>query len=332
MVAYNVLSLLAPVTSGLSAYWLCAYLFSSFWPALVGGWIYGFSTYQTAHEMGGHLSLSVTFIPPVCALIFIKRLRGEIGTRGFVLTLFALLALQFLISNEILATMTVFGLAAIVLAAMFGDGALRRRLFTLTLESGISFLGTAVAVSPYLYYMFRYDLPHGPLYPPELYSTDLLSFLLPNNLVYFRGLVPGLHIESYTFLKQAWERNAYVSWPVIAIVALYARQSLKSSQGGLILSLLGVICLASMGPRLHIMDRATIPLPWAVAAHLPLLEHALPGRFMLFAFLVLAVLVSAWLATAKVRTSFKLLLVAIAVPLLWPAASTSQTVFTAFFC
>jgi hypothetical protein len=151
VVAYNILSLLAPILSGLSAYWFCVYLFPSYWPALVGGWIYGFSTYQTAEEMGGHLSLSVSFIPPLCALIFIKRLRGEIGRWVFVLTLFALLALQFLISNEILAMMTVFGVAAIVLAGMFGDRALRRRLLLPTLESGVSFLCTAVAVAPFLY-------------------------------------------------------------------------------------------------------------------------------------------------------------------------------------
>jgi hypothetical protein len=331
VVAYNVLSLAAPVLSSLSAYWLCVYLFPSFWPALVGGWIYGFSTYQTAHEMGGHLSLSITFIPPLCVLIFIKRLRGEIGAWRFILTLLALLVLQFLISNEILATMTVFGLAAIVLAGIFGDGTVRRRLFTVTLESGAAFLAAAIAVSPYLYYMFRYDLPHGPLYPPESYCTDLLSFILPNNLVYLHGIVPGLHIGSYSFLSQAWERNAYLSWPVIAIIVLYAGQSLKTSQGRLILSLLAVICLASMGPRLHIMDRATIPLPWAIATHLPLLENALPGRFMLFAFLLVAVIVTAWLATAKAHTSLKLLLVAMAVPLLWPAAYSSSTVSPPFF-
>jgi hypothetical protein len=331
VVAYNVLSLLAPIVSGLSAYWFCSYLVSSYWPAVVGGWIYGFSTYQTAEEIGGHLSLSVSFIPPLCALIFIRRLRNEIGRWGFVLTLFALLAFQFLISNEIFTTMTVFGMAAIVLAGIFGDRALRRRLFILTVESGVSFLCAAVAVAPFLYYMFRYDLPHGPLYPPETYSTDLLGFVLPNNLVYIHAIVPGVHIESYTFLSQAWERNAYITWPVIAMIALYARRNWKSAQGKLILSLLGVIYLASMGPRLHIMDRATIPLPWAVAAHLPLLEHALPGRFMLFVFLVLAVVISAWLAADKVRTSLKLLLVAMTVLLSWPAALTSQTVSPAFF-
>ena len=42
-------------------------------------------------------------------------------------------------------------------------------------------------------------------------------------------------------------------------------------------------------------------MPWAIFDRLPLLSIALPVRFMMYAFLVVAVMVAMWLAVAPRR-------------------------------
>src|SRR5262249_26695191 len=56
-----------------------------------------------------------------------------------------------------------------------------------------------------------------------------------------------------------------------------------------------IACIVSMGPRLHVVGRPMMTLPWAIAGHLPLLDKALPDRMMMYAFLVFAVAATLWL-------------------------------------
>jgi hypothetical protein len=59
-----------------------------------------------------------------------------------------------------------------------------------------------------------------------------------------------------------------------------------------------IIVLASLGPTLHIAGMASIPLPWSICTWLPLLDKALPGRFMMYAFLDAALIVAVYLAAS----------------------------------
>jgi hypothetical protein len=85
--------------------------------------------------------------------------------------------------------------------------------------------------------------------------------------------------------------------------------------------LLIVICVLAMGPRLEIAGRVVIGLPGSAIARLPLLDKALPARFMLYAYLVLAVMVAKWLAGAKPRTTARWMLALAAVPFMVPNLS-----------
>ena len=49
LLAYDSLMLAAPVCAGISAYALCLYLCRRPGPALLGGWIFGFSSFAAAH-------------------------------------------------------------------------------------------------------------------------------------------------------------------------------------------------------------------------------------------------------------------------------------------
>ena len=64
----------------------------------------------------------------------------------------------------------------------------------------------------------------------------------------------------------------------------------------MLMLLLLVIIIASLGPRLHLTLITGIPLPWSLVANLPLLDQTLPGRFMMFAFLAVSLIVTIYLS------------------------------------
>src|SRR5439155_1544880 len=64
VVSFNVATLLAPAVSAWTAYLLCRRLARSFWPAIVGGAVFGFSPGLLVELKAGHLNLSMLFVHP----------------------------------------------------------------------------------------------------------------------------------------------------------------------------------------------------------------------------------------------------------------------------
>src|SRR5215210_2142740 len=94
VVAYNALMLLAPVLAAYGAFRLCLYLTRSFWPALVGGYVFGFSTYVLGHLLG-HLNLVSIWPIPLEALVVLQHVEGRLSRRRLLLLLVPLALVQF---------------------------------------------------------------------------------------------------------------------------------------------------------------------------------------------------------------------------------------------
>src|SRR5207244_3687415 len=60
-----------------------------------------------------------------------------------------------------------------------------------------------------------------------------------------------------------------------------------------------LICVASLGPVLHVSGIGVAPWLWLWAVPIPLLNNALPARFMMYAFLVAGLMVALWLAEGE---------------------------------
>jgi hypothetical protein len=329
VVSYNVLSLLAPALSSWAAYYLCLSLTRSFGTSLIGGYLYGFSSYEVGQVLAGHLSLSLVFLPPILLTLFLRLAAKAITCRQFVVCFSILLSLQFLISNEVFATATVFGVSALLLAWCIGGPLIRAALRHAIPAMLVSYILTVLAISPYLYYMFAYPMPAKPLYPPEFYSADLAGFVLPNILNYFR--FPFLSPDTRRFLIDPWENGAYLGIPVLTLIVWYVGANWRSLAAKLLGAFFILVCLAALGPVLHIAGRPSIALPWMAAARLPLIEHALPGRFMLYAFLAIAIAASLWLARTRGGMKIKVVLLTICIVSLWPAVTISRTTIPQFF-
>jgi hypothetical protein len=314
---YNLLFLLAPALSAWTAYLLCRHLTRSTLPSLVGGYVFGFSTYELS-KMLGHLNLAFVALVPLCVLFVLQRLEGTITPPRFVALLTATLVFQFLISTEIFLTMTLFGslalLAAVLLLVRGG------RWKPLAATGGwilVAYAASAVILAPYLFYVLK-GISQDPIYDfyPRLYSTDLLSFVVPTSLTRFGW-------ESFAgltgkFSGNIGEQGSYVGLPLIAIVGLFLWRERRTFAAKLFPIILAAVLLATLGPKLHVAGDEKVSLPWKPLSTLPLVKFALPGRFMLFAFVVFAVLVSLWLASARTSAWAKWTLVPAAVLFLLP--------------
>jgi len=214
----------------------------------------------------------------------VRHLDRSIGSRRFVFALTLVLVGQFLISTEVLLTMTLFGGAALMLAL----ASRRRRADVLrtTLRVGVAYAAMAVVVSPLLYYMLAKPAT-TPHVSPTVYAANLANFVFPTDLTAL-GHQTFASIAR-TFNANPSERGAYLGIPLLAIVALFAIHRRKRA------------------------GEAGFSMPWAPFTHLPLVRYALPSRFTAFAFLTAGLMTALWLSRTPRVWRWLLAVAAIAV-------------------
>jgi hypothetical protein len=299
ILAFNLLTLAAPALAAGAAYLLCLELFEVPVAALIGGWLFGFSPYEAAQTID-HLNLDFTCLLPLLLLAVVRRLRGKSGRAFSVAAFGLLLGAQFLICPEILATSALVSGIALALAVWLLPP--RRPQFAallldLTLAAPIALLLSA----PILYAMLTgpFDVAH-PAQWSYIFSTDLLNFILPTKTAAYGGAF--FHHFSKTFSGGLDEQAGYLGLPVIVLLFIAGRQFWRRPEYRLLFIVLVIVLLASLGPELHIAGHATgIALPWALLLHLPLLGAALPARMALYSSLLIAIILSGWVAARAQR-------------------------------
>lgn len=168
-----------PPLAAWTAFILCRHIARSYWPALLGGYLFGFSAYMVGQTFGGHLHLVLVFAVPLAVYLPALWLDGALKSLRFVVLMGLTLAVQFALSVEIFATAIMFGAMAIVLALAFTEGETRRRIGWMLVPVASSCVFAALLVSPCLYYMFAYPELRGPVWSLEAFSADVLNFLIP---------------------------------------------------------------------------------------------------------------------------------------------------------
>jgi len=150
-----------------------------------------------------------------------------------------------------------------------------------------------VVLAPFAYYMLRQGIPNAPLNPPFFFSADVLNLVIPTRIT----LIGGSAFQSVSdrFTGGDAGRTAYLGLPLIFVIALFSVSQWRRTAAKVLTILLAIILIASFGNRLHLAGITRIRLPWALFAHLPVVENALPVRFTMFAFLVAGAMVALWL-------------------------------------
>jgi hypothetical protein len=288
--AYNVAALLMPALAAWTAFLLCRHVTNTTWPSLVGGYLFGFSSYMLGSTLA-HVQTAAVFLVPLMALVLLQFFQGELGGRALGIRLGVLLAAQALLETEILFTTTLTLAVAFVLIAIFLPGS-RARLMSLAGPLAGAYVLAAVLLSPLLYYLV---VGRAAGRPPAngAFVGDALNFVVPTHVQ-----AVGWWADRVTrhFPANDAERGTYIGIPALAIVFLFARARWRTGSGRFLLVafLLGVV--ATLGSWLTFDGRRLISLPWVHLASRPLFDDLMPVRFSLYTALVTAVIVATWLA------------------------------------
>ena len=302
VLTFNILVLCAPILSAWMAYFLCLHIARRPLIAIIGGFLFGFSSYEMAQDTAA-LNLSFTACVPLLLLIILVRLDGGLGRAPAMLLGGIALICQFLLCIEIFAMIFVFGGIAWALCLAYLPA--RRQVLLRLLADGLCTAPFVVlALSPILISMARHagsiNLPAA---WPYYFVADPLNFLIPSHNNLLSGLLP----HAVNFNGGLQEQDGYIGLPLLLIVALFGCEKFKSPAARFLLLMLLLLLVASLGPRLWIGGQSyRAGLPWALFMHLPLIHSALPTRFALYVSLLTAIIAVLWMQgamTARQRTA-----------------------------
>jgi len=314
VVSYNVLTVLAPVAGAWFAYRLCLQITRAPGPSILGGFLYGFSSYELGHLIG-LLHTVFIFAPPVTALLTLKRLDGSLGPRRYTALMAVTLVVQLLLSTEMLLTMTLMGAATLAVAWLLSAPEDRRRIVALLGPLVGAYAVMVIVCSPYLYYELVRGSPYAQGWG-ALYPADAVNFLVPTEITWLGG--HAFAAVSNSFRGNLTENGAYIGLPLALIIAAYAVQSWRTRTAKIALTTLALAVLWSLGSRLTVVGDPTFRLPWFEFARLPLLDQVIPIRAMVYVALICAVIAAKWLADAGPHPVRRWALAALAVVFLLP--------------
>jgi len=289
-VSFNVAEIVMPALSAFTAYLLCRHLTRSLWASLVGGYLYGFSSYLLAAELG-HLHLNSVFLLPLIALAVVRYLAGEIGGRGLVLRLGVLYGLQFWISTEVFASAALMLVIALVLAYATAPAARPRLRGLVGPLAGAVAVGAVVA-APLLVYALT-DFESGSIVKPSTADGDLLNVLLPTRLLAVGRLFKATSERFYSDLP---DQGLSLGFPALLIVLWFALGARRSAAKRFLVAALAVAVVLALGTGLYVEGHRKVTLPWSYAARLPVFDNLLPARFSVYVALAGAVIVALWTA------------------------------------
>jgi len=287
--AFNLTLLLAPPASAWGVFVVARRLTGKFWPAFAAGPVYGFSAFELAHEVSGQPNLTVTVLIPLMVYLVLLWWDGTLKQAGFVIWMAVVLALEFYIFVEAFAELTMLAVAILVVGFVVAGRAQWPKAARLAVLTAIGYVGAIVIASPYLYYALR-NYPKGFTRQLPKFSLDFAGLVLPrpNRLLGMKWLAASAgHVMS---------PKSYLGLPLLLVLlALVVFWWSNRVVRLLALSFVVVLALAA-GPNVMVDGKQVVALPWGGIWHLPILRSAEPVRFMLFAYLILAIALALWLA------------------------------------
>jgi hypothetical protein len=333
MVAFNLLSLFAPALGAWFAYRLCLYITRSPAASIIGGYLFGFSSYGLGALLG-HLHTAFTFAAPAAVLLTLRRLDERLSPRRYVMLLTAVLVAQLLLGTEMAFTLVSVGAVALV-CAWFTSAPERRGRIVRLIPSALLAVGlTALVCAPYLYY----ELLRGNQYSAgwgATYFADALNFLVPTRITWLGGHALAGISDAFSG-HDLTESTAYLGPLQIGLVAAFLVGRWRTRTAKFLFSVLLVVTVWSLGGYLSVGGHQLLRLPWSVYSHLPFFDQLLPVRLTEYVALVCAVGVACWIAGSGRATRWRILAGMGAAALILPASAavypgTTQTVYHSRF-
>ena len=328
--SYNLCAVTLPALAAWCAYLLGCRLVTSQWAAIIGGFLFGFSSYMLA-QAPGHLHMIAVFPLPLIALVALRYLNGEIGRRGLTVAVGCLMAAELLCSTELTFTVTAALCLALVLAyVVWRDRRGELRRMVLPLVGGYAL--AAIISAPFLYYAMTGFRMSG-FQPADHYTTDLANLLVPTRI----NLI-GAHLPTGAtsgFPGNDGERDAFLGLALL-IPLSWAWRTRRASMTRFLAAFGLLAIFFSLGSSLVVFGhrvfpipglfgRETLNLPLAGTTHVLLFNNTLPARLMLFASLAFALMFALWTSAASRGARVVVPLLTILMLLPWPGANTWAT-------
>lgn len=317
IVTYNLLALASPVLAAFFAFLLCRYVSGSYAAGLLGGYVFGFSTYMLGH-MIGHLTLVLTFPIPAAVLLTLELINGDIRRRRFIVLMALSLGALFMFSTELAFTFVVTGAIALAFALALMPR-IRPTITSATRDILVAGALALLVTSPFVYYALSGDVTQSAFARfGDTFVADATGFVIPTPITRF-GRAWFAHVAA-AFSGNLAEDGVYVGLPLALIVGRYAIARWGAPATRVMIATLSVLVMLMLGAHLHIAGYSTIPLPWEALQHVPPLDQVAPVRLGVYMFLIVAVVLALWLSENRPRRMrlVKWAVAALAVVLLVP--------------
>ncbi len=297
VVANNVIAIISPAVSSFFAYLLIKYLTKSPLSAAFGGYFYGFSPYAFTNV---DMNLYFICLIPLLIYLFFLGLDNKINKLFYIAATSVCIALEFLISAEIFTTMTFFGFLSII-TGLFVFKIGRKRLTGFIPYVFVSYFISFILISPFLYNMIS-TIRYAPKYPLNamLYSVNLINLIIPAPIIFIGGgLFGGMGFK-------LMQDISYMGIFIVLLLILYMKNNLKTQAGKFLIIMFSIVFIFSLGPYLHITNVNTgLPLPWLIFYKIPLIQKAMPIRFMLYVYLFISI-IAGYFISQSVKSSKKI--------------------------
>ncbi len=298
--AYNILCLLCPAIVGWAAFVMCRHIVREFMPALLGGFVFGFSPYLIC-KLLGDIDLALVPMLPLAVYLTIRALDETMRLRTFVVLLALVLCAQFLIFIETFATMTMSAAIAIAIALLVTGENDRPCVRALIVPIALSYALAMLLLAPYLYYLFAFGFPHGAIWSSNTSSVDLLNFVVPVPTDAL-GRLNAMRAISVNFRAGIYDTDAYLGLTLVIAILMALRRWREPAVRMLIL-FAATIGVLAMGSWMQVDGQFILPMPWMIVSTLPLLAKAMPARLAVYMFLAISILCAMWMSAAPCGAS-----------------------------
>jgi hypothetical protein len=281
ILSYNVLATAALALSAWTAFIFIRRFVPSQGAAAVGGLVYGFSPYMTAHSIA-HPVLTAAFMPPLLLLLLddvVRVQRRSPVVSGLLLGVAGVA--QLLIGEELLVTTALVATLVICLALALWSEQFRPKLkhaFFGLVSAALVF--GVLAVGPIAFQLLGPRAIHYVVHPLNAYVSDSLSFFVPTRLLLLAP--PNAVALSDRFSGGVIEINSYVGAPLIGLLTFITLRYWRVPVVRLATLTGMLVAILSMGLTIHFAGGAGMFPVFAIGLAFPLLQRVLPGRLMLY--------------------------------------------------
>ncbi|MDE3070649.1 MAG: hypothetical protein KGJ43_07965, partial [Acidobacteriota bacterium] len=294
VVSYNLLMVASPVLAAFTAYLLCRRIGGREAPALAGGYLFGFGSYELA-QLTVHANLSLVFLIPAMVHLTVRRAAREISAASYVAALAASLVAQMGLSTEVLVTALAIGGLTLVCARIVAEPPYGERLDGIVGEIALAGACAAFVAAPFIYFaVIKGGTPHDWAFI-EVDGMDLLNPLIPTRITWLGG--QALESVGQRFIGgNLAESGGYLSLPIVLAFLAWLATTRRRRLAGLLAVVAGSSLAVALGGRLHVAGSASVELPLNWLRNAPIVRLITPSRIVVYASLAVAVGVAAWLA------------------------------------